>query len=100
MECSTCLLFGALLYLFLEQSNSCIRRRDARLLPDITRVPNPYESTPSITTPQAELAIDNVKDATEETLSEEWRSTFLRRFKGFREARVQLLSKALTDRSL
>ncbi|KAI0774052.1 hypothetical protein C8Q74DRAFT_1217954 [Fomes fomentarius] len=65
-------------------------RRDARLLPHVKRVVNPYEvpevpppSTTQISGPGEEFARIGILP------SEEWRETFLRRFKNFRKNSTQ-----------
>lgn len=90
-DCSIFLQSGAPFTMFtvtLLCSYAC--RRDAKLLPGVTRVSNPYEPAPSSAAPEAELGVNDVKDASGNGLSEEWQSTFLRRFKGFREVRALL----------
>ncbi|KAI1786655.1 hypothetical protein LXA43DRAFT_1032771 [Ganoderma leucocontextum] len=67
-------------------------RRDARLLPYTTRVANPYEipdpPLPEVTSMQGAGAVG--EDRSRDVLpSEEWRETFLRRFKNFRKNSVQ-----------
>ncbi|KAI0368051.1 hypothetical protein BV20DRAFT_969629 [Pilatotrama ljubarskyi] len=63
-------------------------RRDARLLPHVTRVVNPYE-LPEVP-PAAPLPGPSEPRIRRDLLpSEEWRETFLRRFKNFRKNSVQ-----------
>ncbi|KAH9850009.1 hypothetical protein C2E23DRAFT_870236 [Lenzites betulinus] len=63
-------------------------RRDARTLPHVTRVANPYEF------PEAPLAVSAAGPSQSTPRrnvlpSEEWRETFLKRFKNFRKNSVQ-----------
>ena len=64
--------------------------RDARLLPHITRVANPYEF-PEVPPPSALPTIASHEGSGARSAavlpSEEWRETFLRRFKNFRKVR-------------
>ncbi|PIL36928.1 hypothetical protein GSI_00618 [Ganoderma sinense ZZ0214-1] len=67
-------------------------RRDARLLPHTTRVVNPYEiPDPPLPEASAMQGVGAVgEDRRSDVLpSEEWRETFLRRFKNFRKNSVQ-----------
>ncbi|RPD66756.1 hypothetical protein L226DRAFT_452149 [Lentinus tigrinus ALCF2SS1-7] len=66
-------------------------RRDARSLPHVTRVVNPYE-LPDVPAPSAEaLAVGADSGPSHKAIlpSEEWRETFLRRFKNFRKNSTQ-----------
>ncbi|KAI0663204.1 hypothetical protein C8Q70DRAFT_1042743 [Cubamyces menziesii] len=63
-------------------------RRDARLLPHVTRVDNPY-ATPEVPVAGPEPGPSEPKPHSDVLPSEEWRTTFLRRFKNFRKNSVQ-----------
>ncbi|KAH9894433.1 hypothetical protein C8Q73DRAFT_745923 [Cubamyces lactineus] len=63
-------------------------RRDARLLPHVTRVDNPY-ATPEVPITGPEPGPSEPKPHRDVLPSEEWRTTFLRRFKNFRKNSVQ-----------
>ncbi|TFK92826.1 hypothetical protein K466DRAFT_538980 [Polyporus arcularius HHB13444] len=60
-------------------------RRDSRRLPHVTRVANPYE-LPEV---PAEVPVAGTSDSKAILPSEEWRETFLRRFKNFRKNSTQ-----------
>ncbi|KAI0677032.1 survival motor neuron interacting protein 1-domain-containing protein [Trametes maxima] len=63
-------------------------RRDARLLPHVTRAPNPYEA-PEPTAAALLSGSSEVGARTGILPSEEWQETFLKRFKNFRKNSVQ-----------
>ncbi|KAI0650217.1 hypothetical protein C8Q79DRAFT_900011 [Trametes meyenii] len=63
-------------------------RRDARLLPHVTRAPNPYEAPePAAAAPLP--GPSQTKARTDVLPSEEWQEMFLKRFKNFRKNSVQ-----------
>ncbi|TBU23505.1 hypothetical protein BD311DRAFT_703794 [Dichomitus squalens] len=69
-------------------------RRDARLLPHVTRVANPYElpdAPPPDVAATSGAGTGSVGEPSKGDVlpSEEWRETFLRRFKNFRKNSVQ-----------
>lgn len=58
-------------------------RRDAKLLPRVTRVPNPYEIDEK---PQISLTVDEASPSAHAYMpSQEWQDLFLRRFRNFRQ---------------
>ncbi|KAI0356468.1 hypothetical protein OH77DRAFT_1495299 [Trametes cingulata] len=63
-------------------------RRDARLLPHVTRVVNPYE-VPEAPPSAPQPGPSEPRIRRDLLPSEEWRETFLRRFKNFRKNSVQ-----------
>lgn len=108
MVCNTCSLFGKhrSYVTVVRQSrdgtdnlcSQCLPRysRDARLLPHTTRVVNPYEiPDPPLPEAPAMLGVGATgEDRRNDMLpSEEWRETFLRRFKNFRKVRNLVQSR-------
>ena len=82
MACSTYLLFGTLLSLSIEFSIKSISRRDARQLPDVVRVSNPYEE------PEPPPAAVSAENTIQSCLpSEIWREVFEFKFQNFRKVR-------------
>ena len=74
--------------------------RDARQLPHVTRVANPYEfpdaPPPSLTASLGAGAESGGESSKTNVLpSEEWRETFLRRFKNFRKVRNDMSDNRL-----
>ncbi|KAI0722248.1 hypothetical protein C8T65DRAFT_628733 [Cerioporus squamosus] len=63
-------------------------RRDSRLLPHVTRVANPYE-LPEVPAPLSAIGTGDESSRKSILPSEEWRETFLRRFKNFRKNSTQ-----------
>ncbi|KAI0332409.1 hypothetical protein GY45DRAFT_1433094 [Cubamyces sp. BRFM 1775] len=63
-------------------------RRDARLLPHVTRVENPF-AIPEVPATGPEPGSSESRPRRDVLPSEEWRTTFLRRFKNFRKNSVQ-----------
>ncbi|KAI0637968.1 hypothetical protein C8Q77DRAFT_1153660 [Trametes polyzona] len=63
-------------------------RRDARLLPHVTRVVNPYD-VPEESLPAPLPGLSGTATQRDVLPSEEWRETFLKRFKNFRKNSVQ-----------
>ncbi|VDC04130.1 unnamed protein product [Peniophora sp. CBMAI 1063] len=71
-------------------------RRDAKLLPAVTRVPNPYELDPPPAPPESEPPVNAVNKVDPAHLSGEWRATYIRRFQGFRNNLSQPTSETST----
>ncbi|CDO68141.1 hypothetical protein BN946_scf185003.g13 [Trametes cinnabarina] len=63
-------------------------RRDARMLPHVTRVANPYD-VPEVSAAAPQPGPSEPRPRRDVLPSEEWRETFLRRFKNFRKNSVQ-----------
>ncbi|OCH92170.1 hypothetical protein OBBRIDRAFT_773857 [Obba rivulosa] len=71
-------------------------RRDARLLPRITRVTNPYEVQPE---PAPTIDASTSRGTHSPLPSDEWRETFLRRFRNFRKNALQPTLDVQTPRT-
>ena len=88
MGCSTCSLSGAYASSLSAQclliAGYWMFRRDARLLPHVTRVANPYAIPDTLPTDVPSTS-GVVTSAGAILPSEEWRELFLRRFKNFRK---------------
>jgi Survival motor neuron (SMN) interacting protein 1 (SIP1) len=82
MECSICSPFGICLSFFNKILHiKIVSRRDARQLPDVVRVSNPYEDPEP---PSTAMAVINT--TIQSCLpSEEWRELFDFRFQNFRK---------------
>ncbi|KAF9821296.1 hypothetical protein IEO21_00904 [Rhodonia placenta] len=72
-------------------------RRDARTLPHVTRVVNPYEVKTEVSA--AAAASDQMSTPHPGLPSEEWRDLFLRRFRNFRKNSIQPTIHADTSTS-
>ena len=80
--CSTCLPFGMQLFLCnITLPIKSLFRRDARQLPDVVRVSNPYEEPRPPST-----AVATINTIVQSSLpSEEWRELFEFRFQNFQK---------------